>query len=162
MQALKHILIQLPWSMSVRVRQGRALGGSIHSELLEPSLGAGQPLLDLTQRLRTPKLAEDHRHELRPRAQPLRSSVRPMPIHQLLELCPRNKLENLMENATESLHRRAPPCLELRQPDSTGTRRCFTSPSLQPFWTGVIEHSTFRLYNVPHAQTRSPPRRSPP
>jgi hypothetical protein len=113
-QALKHILIQLPWSMSVRVRQRGALGSSIHSELLEPSFSAGQALFDLTQRLRTPKLAEDHRHELRPRTQPLRSAIRSMPIDQLLELRSRNKLEYLMENATESLHRRAPPCLELR------------------------------------------------
>jgi len=48
-----------------------------------------------------------------------------VPVDKLLELPARNELENLVENATESLHRRAPPCLELRQPDSTGTRRYY-------------------------------------
>jgi hypothetical protein len=42
-----------------------------------------------------------------------------------------------MENATESLHRRAPPCLELRQPDSTGTRRYFILRASDLFWTRV-------------------------
>ena len=52
-----------------------------------------------------------------------------MLIDQLLELGTWNELENLMENATESLQRRAPPCFDLRQPDSTETRRYFSLPS---------------------------------
>src|SRR5216684_6642936 len=111
-QALEHILIQLPWPMSVCVRQRRTLGRAVNPELLEPTLGARQTLLDLTQRLGSPKLTEDHRHELRPRTEPLRASIRSVSVDELLELRPRNKLENLIENATESLHHRAPPCLE--------------------------------------------------
>jgi len=61
-----------------------------------------------------------------------------MLVGELLELRARNKLEYLMENATESLHRRAPPRLELRQPDSTGTRRYFIPLASNLFWTGVV------------------------
>src|SRR5216684_2381827 len=122
-QALEHGLIQLPRPMSVRVRQRRTLGRTVNPELLEPTLGARQPLLDLTQRLGSPKLTEDHRHELRPRTEPLRAPVRSMLVDQLLKLHSRNKLENLVENATESLHPGHLRVFELRQPDSTGTRR---------------------------------------
>lgn len=137
-QALEHILIQLPRPMSVRVRQRRTLCRAVNPELLKPTFGARQTLLDLTQRLGSPKLTEDHRHELRPRTEALRAPIRPVQVNDLLELRTRNKLEYLMENATESLHRRAPPCLELRQPDSTGTRRYFTLLASMLFWTRVI------------------------
>jgi hypothetical protein len=60
-----------------------------------------------------------------------------MSVGELLKLRARNELENLMENAAKSLHRRAPPCLELRQPDSTGTRRYTSSLPLLLFWTRV-------------------------
>ena len=61
--------------MSVRIRQGGSLGRRAHAQLLEPPFRACQALLDLTQRLRTAKLTEDHRYELRPRAEPLRAPI---------------------------------------------------------------------------------------
>src|SRR5436853_1206840 len=136
-QTVKDILVQAPRSMGMRVRQRRALGWCGDPELLESPLGTRQSLFDLTQRLGSSELTKDHRHELGPRAETLRPSIRPVPVGQLLELSTRNQLENLLENATESLHRRAPPCFELRQPDSTETRRSSTS-HLTLFWTGVV------------------------
>jgi len=90
-QALKHILVQLPRPMSIRVCERGALGWCIHSQLLEPPVCARQTMLDLTQRLGTPELAEDHCHERRPRVEPLRTPVRTVVVGQLLELLTRNK-----------------------------------------------------------------------
>src|SRR5258706_3408418 len=87
-----------------------------------------------------------------------------MPVGQLLELNTRNELEYLLENATESLHRRAPPCLELRQPDSTGTRRYFVLRSVpvldrrgsQPVrGDGRVENPSHMA--APHRAAASPP-----
>lgn len=72
---------------------------------LSPPRAAGAVLRHLPilarshKRLGTAQLAEDHRHELRSRAEPLRSPIRSVPVGELLELSTRNELENLMKNA---------------------------------------------------------------
>src|SRR3972149_8941001 len=71
----------------------------------ETAFATCQTAADLSERLRPPQLAEQHRHELLPAREPFRPALRPRLVHRPLELNPREQLQKLTEEATKpSLH----------------------------------------------------------
>src|SRR5277367_1486235 len=68
------------------------------------AFAALQTLFDLTQVVRTSQLAKEHRHQLRPTAYSTRMALGVQLAYFALRVRPRNKLENLTEQAAESVH----------------------------------------------------------
>src|SRR6266403_526751 len=102
-QHVKHILIQLPGSMLVHVRQGRS-GERFNAQMRELAFAAPQTLLDLPQAVGTSQLAEEHRYELLPAAHSPRMPFGVELAHFALKVRARNKLEYLTEQAAKSVH----------------------------------------------------------
>jgi hypothetical protein len=106
-QLLENTLVELPWPVSIGVRQGGLVRRLFHPQMVQLPFCRGQALADLAQRLRFAKLAEQHRRELVPTSEPSGVPFRLRLLHQLRELTPRKQLENLSEHAGKCVQRRA-------------------------------------------------------
>ena len=71
------------------------------------------PVANLTQRMGLPQLAEHHRDKLAPTAKATRMALGFSFLNQQLKIAAREKLENLTEHATESIHV-GPPVFRVR------------------------------------------------
>jgi hypothetical protein len=65
---------------------------------------SGQAAANLPQGLGMPQLAEQHRDELPPTAEPAGMTLGLIRADHRLEVNARNQLQNLRENATNSIH----------------------------------------------------------
>lgn len=90
--------------MFVGVSQGGTLGRVGQSQVAQLAFAGGQPAANLTQRLRSPQMAEQHSHELSPATEPAGVALAPLLDHGPLKLGARKQLQHLAENAGYSYH----------------------------------------------------------
>ena len=102
-QCLEHPLIELPRAMLVGVGQCGP-GRCRDPQMGQLALAAGQPAADFPQRVRSAELAEQHRHELAPAGEAPGMALAPVGLDQRLKFGAWEELEQLAEDAGESLH----------------------------------------------------------
>ncbi len=93
-QRVKDRFEKLPRAMRIGIGQG----GSRRSDdpqMTELPLRGGKAVTDLSKRLRSAKLAKQHRHELRPARKPTGMPLGAMVANLFVELDSRKKLEDL-------------------------------------------------------------------
>ena len=73
-------------------------------QVLELAFGGGQPAADFAQRVGLAELTKQHGHQLAPAGEPAQVAVGVMLAHGLLEFQARKQLQQLGEDATETLH----------------------------------------------------------
>jgi hypothetical protein len=98
-QLIEHAAVQLPGAMFVGVSQGGTLGRVGQSQVAQLAFAGGQPAANLTQRLGSPQMAEQHGHELSPATEPACVALGPLLDHGPLKLGARKQLQHLAENA---------------------------------------------------------------
>ncbi len=91
-QLIKHLLVELPRPMGIRIRQGRPRGRR-ESQMRQLALAACEAAADLAQRVRSPQLTEHHRDELAPTREPACVPLRLSRHDGLLKLRARKELE---------------------------------------------------------------------
>ena len=102
-QRLEHAPVELPGPMLVGVGQGGAGRGG-DAQVGQLAFAAGQPPADLPQGVRPAELTEQHGHELAPAGEAAGMALGPVLLDQGLKLGAREELEQLAEDAGESLH----------------------------------------------------------
>src|SRR5437879_8033020 len=103
-QLIKHAAVQLPGTMLVGIGQGRAFGSVGQSQMPQLAFAGGQAAANLTQRLRSAQVAEQHGHELAPAAEPAGMALGPVLDDRPLKLGAGKQLQHLTENAGYSYH----------------------------------------------------------
>src|ERR1700689_4038705 len=103
-QLLKYLLGQLPRAMFIRVGQRRSFRALIHPQVSQLAFTSRQTAADLSQRLRSPQMTEQHRHHLAPTAKSTSVMLRPVLANCLLKLGPRKYPQNLRKNTAYSTH----------------------------------------------------------
>jgi hypothetical protein len=100
----KDMLIQLPWTVSVGISQGRMTRGS-NAQMLQLPLAASKASDNLTEGMGSAQLAEEHGHKLVPTRESLGITFCLGDHYQLLKLHPRKQLQQLAKYATKPIHK---------------------------------------------------------
>src|ERR1700681_5067049 len=90
--------------MSIGISQRRPFRRLGNSQMLQLPFARRQAIANIPQRLRVPQLAEQHCHELSPTAKSATMPFGLMLPNRILELHPREQLQQLRENAAYSIH----------------------------------------------------------
>ncbi len=98
---------------SLGVGESRTLRGVSNAKMVELSLHAGKPPANLPKAVCPPKLAEEHRHELRPAIKAFGRSISPVRSNRFFKLRAREKTQQLAEHTIKLPHDGEPPVGEM-------------------------------------------------
>ena len=104
---------ELPGPVRIGVGKSRTLRGIPDAKMVELSLHAGKPSANLTKTVRSPKLAEEHRHELRPAIKAFGRPVCPVSTNRFFKFRARKKTQQLAEHTVKLPHDGEPPVGEM-------------------------------------------------
>jgi len=122
---------ELPGPVRIGVGESRTLRGIPDAKVVELTLHAGQASANLTKAVRSPKLAEEHRHELRPAIKAFGRPVSPVGTNCFFKLRARKKTQQLAEHTIKLPHDGEPPVGEM----------LFSSPPFSCMWGSLFNFS---------------------
>jgi hypothetical protein len=103
-QLLEDGFEQLPGPLPIGIGKSGAFRRCCQAQVFELTFRGGQSAADFAQRVGLAELTKQHRHELTPAGEPAQVAVGLMLAYGLLEFQARKQLQQLREDATETLH----------------------------------------------------------